>query len=151
MVVRNQSQASLVMSYKSMTLTHHRGSVRNRYMVQLIPVAVVSLCLMCCASLDASNAIDASAKALLAAENQGAAEYARYKYTKAELLLTAAKIRNGHGDFQIAQEWAGKAQLLASDAEQTARSRKTSKSKKTASNVQQSEVKRLRPKTSLRS
>ncbi|MEC8022632.1 MAG: hypothetical protein VX223_01770 [Myxococcota bacterium] len=93
-------------------------------MVQLIPVAVVSLCLMCCASLDASNAIDASAKALLAAENQGAAEYARYKYTKAELLLTAAKIRNGHGDFQIAQEWAGKAQLLASDAEQTARSRK---------------------------
>lgn len=79
---------------------------------------------MCCASLDASHAINASAKALQAAENQGAAKYARYKYTKAELLLTAAKERNGHGDFRIAQEWAGKAKVLASDAEQTARSRK---------------------------
>jgi len=95
--------------------------------VQIFQALIITVCgfaLSNCASLDAQAAISNSTNALAQAEQHEASKYARYSYTKAELMLQAAKIRNGYGEYGIAQQWAKQAQVLATEAKRTAKSRK---------------------------
>lgn len=116
------------------SLTHFRVSARDPIMIMrtisIVSILVVSSWTAGCAALDANSAIADGETALQAAKAQQAPEYARYAYKKADLLLNAAKERNGYGEYLIAQQWAATAKSLAKEAEQTAKARKNLEAQK---------------------
>ena len=100
------------------------------HILQALTLTVCVWSFASCAALDAKVAISDGINAVQEAERYEASKYARYSYAKAELMLNAAKVRNGYGDFRIAQKWAEKAQTLAGQAKQKAKSRKNLEDRK---------------------
>jgi len=84
---------------------------------------LVSAALGGCGPVSAASAISDGTKQLEAAERSEAEKHARYHYTKARLLLTEAKRRNGYGEYEVARQWAEEAAGLANEAYRTARAR----------------------------
>ena len=94
------------------------------HIFQALALTICAWSFVSCAALDAKVAISDGTHAVQEAERYEASKYARYSYAKAELMLNAAKVRNGYGDYAIAQKWAKEAQSLAGQAKQKAKSRK---------------------------
>jgi hypothetical protein len=58
------------------------------------------------------------------ADRDGAATYAKYPYFKAVALLKQAKLKDGHGEFEVAWDYAARAGVLADEARQTSKARR---------------------------
>jgi hypothetical protein len=95
-----------------------------------VPIRILARCalltVVCagCGPIQSSGAISESTERLEVAERLEAAKYARYRYNKARLLLAEAKLKHGHGHYEIARQWAEQAGDLATEAAGNARSRK---------------------------
>ena len=76
-----------------------------------------------CASVEAASAIAETDRSLVAAEREGAPEYAKYPYFKAQAFLAEAKLKNGYGEYDAAHRYATDALALSREAATTARSR----------------------------
>jgi hypothetical protein len=94
------------------------------HIFQALALTICAWSVASCAAIEANVAISDGINAVQEAERYEASKYARYSYAKAELMLNAAKVRNGYGDYAIAQKWAKEAQTLAGQAKQKAKSRK---------------------------
>jgi len=68
--------------------------------------------------------IERSSKLVEQASVSGAEKYARYEMTKAGEYLYQARLKRGHGHYEIAEIWAERAGMLAVEAKRLALQRK---------------------------
>ena len=92
--------------------------MRARYALLLLPLSVS------CVSLSAARNIQLATENVDTARRDDADKYAKYEVTKAGLYLDEARVRNGHGDFEVADKYATTAAELGQTAAQLARQRK---------------------------
>ncbi len=85
---------------------------------------VVGLLLVGCGPMHSAHMIKRSTKLVDNAAEVGAGKYARYEMTKAGEYLHQARLKRGHGQYEIAEIWAEKAGMLAVEARRLALQRK---------------------------
>ena len=73
--------------------------------------------------MQAASAIAETDRSLVAAEREGAPEYAKYPYFKAQEFLAEAKLKNGYAEYDAARRYATDALALSREAATTARAR----------------------------